>query len=395
VRAPDPLPLKTSHTRAKHAHSGRELRWTWVAVPLPPGTRSFRIGSDREGVSIAYVWISNGRSGPPRDSDLSAFEKTLDVELPPAPRGTLLREVWNDLPGFQIVAVGGRPASAGAISSFEGPTNAADNYLARVRGYLHPPASGDYTFYLASDDSSELWISADETPSKKRLVLALNGATSPRGWDETMAPKPAVVNLKAGKRYYVELLHKEGPGEDCLAVGWRLPDGTMERPIPGSRLSPYVGGGRARGSGFYRGIDLNGAGGLIDGQTWEGKDAPNVTHNGNPVDFNAPPLVPATDAAKSRMIYTFLYKPEGLNVTISSVAAGRYLVYAYIWEDNGNQTFDILLNNRVVKEKHNSGDPGRWERVGPWTVDVADGRIEFRCTQGDANVSGLEIWRIR
>src|SRR5262249_28870088 len=28
-----------------------------------------------------------------------------------------------------------------------------------------------------------------------------------------------------------------GSGEDSVAVGWQLPDGKMERPIPGSRLS--------------------------------------------------------------------------------------------------------------------------------------------------------------
>ncbi len=34
-------------------------------------------------------------------------------------------------------------------------------------------------------------------------------------------------------------MQKEGGGGDNLAVGWQLPDGTFERPIPGSRLSPW------------------------------------------------------------------------------------------------------------------------------------------------------------
>jgi hypothetical protein len=44
--------------------------------------------------------------------------------------------------------------------------------------------------------------------------------------------------LEAGKRYAIEALHKEGGGNDNLAVGWQLPDGTQERPIPGNRLAP-------------------------------------------------------------------------------------------------------------------------------------------------------------
>jgi hypothetical protein len=38
--------------------------------------------------------------------------------------------------------------------------------------------------------------------------------------------------------YLVEGLLKEGGGGDNFAVGWRLPDGTLERPIPGNRVTP-------------------------------------------------------------------------------------------------------------------------------------------------------------
>ncbi|MBK6284651.1 MAG: hypothetical protein IPF54_20250 [Draconibacterium sp.] len=38
--------------------------------------------------------------------------------------------------------------------------------------------------------------------------------------------------------YLVEGLLQEGGGGDNFAVGWQLPDGTMERPIPGNHLIP-------------------------------------------------------------------------------------------------------------------------------------------------------------
>ena len=46
--------------------------------------------------------------------------------------------------------------------------------------------------------------------------------------------------LKAGRRYYVEALHKEGGGGDHVSVKWQLPNGQQEAPIPGNRLSPFV-----------------------------------------------------------------------------------------------------------------------------------------------------------
>ena len=38
-----------------------------------------------------------------------------------------------------------------------------------------------------------------------------------------------------------KVLHKQATGSDNLAVGWQLPNGVLERPIPGNRLSPFVG----------------------------------------------------------------------------------------------------------------------------------------------------------
>jgi hypothetical protein len=52
------------------------------------------------------------------------------------------------------------------------------------------------------------------------------------------------IALTAGQRYYIEALQKDGGGGDHLAVGWQLPSGTLERPIPGTRLSPWVNGAR-------------------------------------------------------------------------------------------------------------------------------------------------------
>ena len=44
--------------------------------------------------------------------------------------------------------------------------------------------------------------------------------------------------MEKGKHYYIEVLHKEGGGEDFVMAGWQLPDGKLERPIPGNRLIP-------------------------------------------------------------------------------------------------------------------------------------------------------------
>ncbi|MCW3075921.1 MAG: carbohydrate-binding protein [Bacteroidetes bacterium] len=155
--------------------------------------------------------------------------------------GGILREYWANIPGASVsnIPVNTPPTSSSQLSSFEGPTSAGDNYGDRIRGYICPPATGNYTFWIASDDNSELWLSTNDQPSGKVKIASVTGYTQPRQWTKYPSQQSAVINLQAGHRYYIESLHKDGTLGDNVAVGWQLPNGTLERPIPGLRLSPF------------------------------------------------------------------------------------------------------------------------------------------------------------
>ena len=155
--------------------------------------------------------------------------------------GTILREFWDGVPGSRVsdIPVHTEPTSTSQLAIFEGPTNAGTNYGARIRGYICPPATGDYVFWIASNDHSELWLSTDEDPNNKVRIASVEGATTPYQWAKFPSQKSTPVSLIAGQQYYIEALHKQGVGTDNLAVGWQLPDGTLERPIAGNRLSPF------------------------------------------------------------------------------------------------------------------------------------------------------------
>lgn len=159
--------------------------------------------------------------------------------------GTLQIETWTGISGTKVsdIPVNSAPTFVGEINLFETPSNIADNYASRVRGYLCVPASGNYVFWIASDDQSELWLSTDDNPVNKRRIANVSGWTTPRQWDKYSSQQSAPVNLVAGRRYYVEALLKEGTGGDHMAVGWQLPSGTLERPIAGSHLVPFSASG--------------------------------------------------------------------------------------------------------------------------------------------------------
>ncbi len=65
----------------------------------------------------------------------------------------------------------------------EVPVNIDDNYGSRMKGWLMPPATGDYVFWIALDDNGELWLSSDDHPENKALVCKQPWSTySPRFW---------------------------------------------------------------------------------------------------------------------------------------------------------------------------------------------------------------------
>lgn len=164
------------------------------------------------------------------------------------PLGSILREKWTGINGSSVANLTSSPNFPNNpdefqfLTTFEGPTNDGGNYGSRIHGYVQAPQTGSYFFWIASDDNSELYLSTDADPTNKTLIASVTGFTNSQQWNKYASQVSLPITLQAGQRYYIEALHKEGGGGDNLAVGWQLPSGTFERPIPGSRLSPYTDG---------------------------------------------------------------------------------------------------------------------------------------------------------
>ena len=131
------------------------------------------------------------------------------------------------------------PNGRALITSFEGPTNWADYYGTRIRGYLYPPADGNYTFWIASDDAGSLRLSTDDDPCHAVQIAYVANWTDSRQWNkegnQQSSPKP----LLARHKYYIEALQKEGGGGDNIAVAWQGP-GITQQVIDGAYLSPWL-----------------------------------------------------------------------------------------------------------------------------------------------------------
>jgi len=52
-----------------------------------------------------------------------------------------------------------------------------------MKGLLIPPVSGNYTFWITSNDYSELWLSTDDDPANVELVCYDYSLVASREWD--------------------------------------------------------------------------------------------------------------------------------------------------------------------------------------------------------------------
>ena len=162
--------------------------------------------------------------------------------------GKITYQNWNNIGSSNLVSsltgninYPNNPSSTIQITSMEATSNKGDNTGSRISGYIYAPVSGNYTFWIASDDTGELWLSTNDQPANKRKVAYHNGATLPRQWNKYATQKSIAINLIKGQKYYIEALMKERSGSDNLAVGWLKPGQSSNLPsevIPGSVLSP-------------------------------------------------------------------------------------------------------------------------------------------------------------
>ena len=87
----------------------------------------------------------------------------------------------------------------------ESPTNIEDNYGSRMKGWLVAPVTGSYSFWIASDDQGEFWLSTDSDPANMVLACWLGGAVSQYFFNAYPEQKSEPIALVAGRAIYYEV----------------------------------------------------------------------------------------------------------------------------------------------------------------------------------------------
>ena len=153
-------------------------------------------------------------------------------------------EVWANIDGGTIADLTGsadfprNPTSVTTVSNMEAPVDSADAFGGRISAWLHVPVAGEYTFWIASDDASQLFLGADKNSAK--VIASVEGWAGSRAWDSNASQKSAPVQLEAGV-YYIAALYKEGSGGDNCSVAWQGPAVPVRELVLDGFITPFVG----------------------------------------------------------------------------------------------------------------------------------------------------------
>ena len=159
--------------------------------------------------------------------------------------GGPIEEIWDDRAGntlslfYDDVNWPEHPDQVQVLTNFRGLKNIADNYAARISAFLIPETTGQYTFYIASDDDSTLFISTDSTPENISEIASVSGYCGDQVWGKYPSQTSSPIDLVAGQRYFIEAHFKEGGGGDHITVAWTGPGISDITIIPAECLERY------------------------------------------------------------------------------------------------------------------------------------------------------------
>jgi PKD domain/Carboxypeptidase regulatory-like domain/PA14 domain len=207
----------------------------------------YSIGPLSNGNYTIYAVREGWQLSAPSSGSVSVTDNVVNFNFTatqPLEQSGITLEHWSNVTGDKLVSLiprlSDKPDSTRVLTRlFEVVPNIEDNYGQRLRGYFIPPTTGNYTFYISSNDQSELYLSTNSLAENKKPIARVESYNFyPHSWTGGAGQKSAAIPLSAGQRYYIEALHKEGINSDHLSVGADFPGGIEQFPIHATYLRP-------------------------------------------------------------------------------------------------------------------------------------------------------------
>ncbi len=240
----EPVTAATAGKAANYSLSGG---LTIVGAPEVVNPTTIRLTTSAQALGTSYMLTVNNVNDTATNPNTIAAGSTQSFSSFVSLRGGVKLEVFQNVTQSLIDFVSDQryidnnPDVIAYVTQFTSrlalPDNqqalpTRENYFGRLSGWIVPPSSGDYEFFIRSDDASQLYLSTDDKRENAELIAEETGCCDPfqePGLPETSTPHALVAN----KRYYIYAILKEGGGGDYCDVAYRkVGDTTIPRGLP-------------------------------------------------------------------------------------------------------------------------------------------------------------------
>jgi hypothetical protein len=147
---------------------------------------------------------------------------------------------------------------------------------------------------------------------------------------------------------------------------------------------------------FARAVNLNGPALVIDGHAFESAMQAMIATTGTGVAQGGTPFPPVAGSfATMLQTATRLQTGNELNLPVDN---GQYLAYVYATSPTNDAVASGFAVQGVGPElgskfRSQTTDGGQaWSRLGPFRVDVTDGKLTLEATSGSVSFTGIELW---
>ncbi len=238
----EPVDAATAQTAANYQLSGGvTVSAAKLSAPAgSPGDNIVDLTTSTQAAGQIYTLTVSGVKDQSFPGNAIAPGSTVEFSSWVRVPGSLMFEVWTGLsttdnnlantllkdPDFP-----NSPDFVSHTSAFSSrpvyPDDTHEGYGGKMSGLVTPTETGDYRFFLYSDDSSRLYVSTTADPKDATLVAEETDCCDVfqepgiANDDGTTYPTSEPIRLVAGRQYYVEALWKEGTGGDYCQVAWR------------------------------------------------------------------------------------------------------------------------------------------------------------------------------
>ncbi|OMJ78805.1 hypothetical protein SteCoe_21333 [Stentor coeruleus] len=145
----------------------------------------------------------------------------------------ILRNMWNDTTDSLENLIGTTPTYTFIQATPEIRRDEYTKTRSQMIGLFKAPKTGEYTFYIASDDAAKVWLSTDASPANKVKIIEFNSWTLAKQKFYQPTTISSVVELQADSLYYMEIWNYNYGGSGHFDIGVQVPgDGSAPNKMP-------------------------------------------------------------------------------------------------------------------------------------------------------------------